>query len=275
MLRCASLSITLVALICVVATGVADDTAAESTRSAENDAMVQLPPSTARGFLYKTIEFEGATYSYSVYVPPNYAHDQAWPVVLFLHGSGERGSDGFRQTMVGLPAAIRRNYTLCPAIVVMPQCPRDEVWTGPMALMAAKTLEQTSTEYRIDRDRVYISGLSLGGAGTWYLAAKFPNHFAAAGVVCGFGDASWAANVKDMPIWCVHGLRDDVLPVEKGREMVQAVRAAGGSVHYVEIPDGNHNVWDATYNDPAFWNWLLAQRRGTPATPPTSAPANP
>ncbi len=224
----------------------------------------------ATGFLHKTITLDGETYAYSVFVPPEYAPDRPWPAILFLHGSGERGSDGFLQTEVGLGTAIRRNYRRIPAIVVMPQARPGNLWLGPMAVMAMRCLEATVREYRIDPQRIYLTGLSMGGQGVWILAAEYPDRFAAVMPLCGFAELDTktgvaeqiAHRVKGIPIWCFHGDADTAVPVTKTREMVELIRKAGGNVQYTEYKDTGHGIWDRTYNDPAVWNWLFAQRLG-------------
>src|SRR5262245_46097064 len=174
----------------------------------------------ACGFLYKTLEFKQQTYAYCVYVPPEYVAREKWPMILFLHGSGERGSDGFLQTEVGIGTAIRRNRAACPAIVVMPQCRPGHWWTDEMAEMALKCVEQTSREYNLDLERLYLAGLSMGGAGAWLLASQFPERFAAVVPICGFvgtrpDQPADAGQLKEMagrlaktPIWCWHGGAD-------------------------------------------------------------------
>jgi len=234
----------------------------------------------ATGFLYKTIDFGGKTYPFSVFVPPDYTPERAWPAILSLHGMGERGSDGFFQTDIGIGRAIRRNYRRCPAIVVMPQCPVDQTWDGAMLDLAIKCLEASSHEYYLDPQRVYLTGLSMGGAGSWRLAARMPNAFAAVVPICGFYGsykdrnepealAAAAEQLARMPIWTFHGSADPAVPVERTREIVKAVRAAGGQIKYKEFPEVGHNVWDRAYDNPDMWRWMFSQRRetGTPATP--------
>lgn len=241
----------------------------------------QGQPAIATGFLYKTITFEGVSYAYGVYVPPDYTPNKPWPVILFLHGSGERGDDGLLQTDVGLGRAIRHNYRVIPAIVVMPQCRENQDWVGPMSQFALRCVEQTSREYYLDPERVYLTGLSLGGQGAWHLAAKHPGQFAAVVPVCGFAEfgpptgvaAKLAERLTKTPIWCFHGDEDKAVPVAKAHEMVEAIRAAGGNVLYTEVKGGQHNVWDRAYNDLELWRWLFAQKRGVPASAPASAPA--
>ncbi len=227
------------------------------------------PP--AVGFLYRTLDFEGETYAYSVYVPPGYTPDKAWPAILFLHGSGERGSDGFLQTEVGIGTAIRRHNQLIPAIVVMPQCRPKQTWVGPMGKMALACLKEASREYRCDPDRVYLTGLSLGGHGAWHLGAALPELFAAVVPICGFASyqeddstvaAKIAARLKDTPVWAFHGDADKAVPVAASRRLVGLLRDAGGEVQYTEYAGVGHNAWDKTYSDPALWRWLFNQRRG-------------
>ncbi|MCK4341683.1 MAG: dienelactone hydrolase family protein [Phycisphaerae bacterium] len=233
----------------------------------------------ATGFLYKTLTLDDETYAYCVYVPPNYTPEQAWPVILFLHGSGERGRDGFLQTEVGLGTAIRKHHHLIPALVVMPQCRPRQSWIGPRGLgpmgrMALKCVEETSRRYHCDPDRIYLTGLSLGGHGAWALAAGLPGRFAAVVPICGFaelGDSTGLAEklaprLADVPIWCFHGDTDPNVPVTKTRQMVVAIRKAGGQVEYTEYKGMRHNVWDRTYADPALWKWLFAQKRPAAGT---------
>jgi predicted peptidase len=247
----------------------------EPTGSADSPAEAQraMP---ATGFLYKTIKVAGETYAYCVYVPPDYTDQRAWPVILFLHGSGERGSDGFLQTDVGIGRAIRRNHELCPAIVVMPQCRAGKWWEGEMLELALRCVEAASQEYHFDPDRVYLTGLSMGGAGAWLLGSRMPDAFAAVVSICGFYGqpnvpaapeplADLASQLAKLPIWCFHGDADPAVPVERSREVVAAVRAAGGNIRYDEIPAGQHNVWDHAYGNAALWHWLLAQKRSAPA----------
>lgn len=224
----------------------------------------------ATGFLYKTITLGDETYAYSVFVPPDYTPDRTWPVILFLHGSGERGDDGFRQTVIGIGSALRWNHERVPAVVVMPQCRKDQAWVGPMGEMALRCLEKTSREYRLDPDRIYLTGLSLGGQGVWHIAATFPNQFAAVVPICGFAD--WEHNTEvaeklaprlvNLPIWVFHGDADKSVPVESERELVALIRKAGSTkIEYTEYPGVGHNAWDKAYGDPELWKWLFAQHR--------------
>lgn len=239
-----------------------------------SDGPTTRPAEVATGFIHKTLTVDGEQYAYCIYVPPGYTPEQTWPVILFLHGSGERGSDGFLQTDVGIGHAIRQRSEWFPAIVVMPQCRPDQTWVGPMGQLALMTVEATSREYNCDPTRVYLTGLSLGGHGAWHIAATLPTSFAAVIVVCGF--AEWgdptgtadkiAAQLTDVPICVFHGSADRAVPVERGREMVAALRARGADVKYTEYEGLGHNVWDKAYGDSGTWKWMFAQRR-TPEKP--------
>jgi predicted peptidase len=154
----------------------------------------------------------------------------------------------------------------------MPQCRPKEAWVGAMARMALHCLEVTAQEYRVDPQRVYLTGLSLGGQGTWIIGAEFADKFAALVPICGFAEyqestglaAKLAGKLTKMPIWVFHGDADPAVPVAKSREMVEEIRKAGGEVKYTEYPGEGHNVWDKAYDDHALWEWLFAQRRANP-----------
>lgn len=227
------------------------------------------------GFLDRSIVIAGNTYLYQVYVPRDWTSRRAWPVILFLHGAGERGRDGLRQTEVGLGAAIRFGRKRFPAIVVMPQVPDELAWTEPpMPQMAMAALDAASREFRGDRRRTYLTGLSMGGTGVWSLAADNPGRFAALVPICGrvmstgVGARSSAATSYDamarrigsvMPIWIFHGRDDDVVPVEESRRMYAALQAVGSGVRYTEYPGVGHGSWDPAYAEPELMTWLLSQ----------------
>jgi predicted peptidase len=234
------------------------------------------------GFLDRSIAVGGRPYRYQVYVPANYATStERMPAILFLHGAGERGADGLIQTEVGLASAIRRVPSRYPAIVIMPQVPTDSLWIGQPADAAMAALDQTQREFRVDPDRVYLTGLSMGGNGTWNLAYRYPERFAAIAPICGFvtpfprlqgsrpivppdsGEAfaALARRIARVPTWIFHGEVDPVVPVAESRRAADAFKAAGGDVRYTEFLGGGHNVWDETYASKQFQEWLFAQRR--------------
>lgn len=228
------------------------------------------------GFLDKTITVDGVAHKYQVYVPSNYDASQEWPVTLFLHGAGERGNDGLKQTQVGLGRAIRLNPERWQTLAIFPQVPVNETWQGVAGEVAMAALDATIEEYSADEDRLYLTGLSLGGNGTWYLGYHHTERFAAMLAVCGFVDfgerfpsfiadtensfADLAADLSQTPVWIVHGDADVVVPVEQSRQMATELESAGAKVNYTELPGVNHNSWDAAYSDTAIIDWLFAQR---------------
>lgn len=231
------------------------------------------PGVPATGFLHKTITLGDETYAYCVWVPPGYTHDRAWPVILFLHGSGERGVDGFLQTDVGIGRAIRRAPARFPAIVIMPQCRPDDVWwSEAMMTLAVRCVEKSSSEYHLDRDRIVLTGLSLGGAGAYQLGARSAGNFSAIVAICGFWSQvqqpenpetlrAAAARLARVPMRVYHGARDPAVPVDRTRELVRAIREAGGEIEYTEFPEGDHLIWDRVYDDPNLIAWMLKQKR--------------
>src|SRR5437773_9991553 len=187
------------------------------------------------GFLDRRVSVAGQSHHYQVFVPFTYTASQRWPVILFLHGAGERGEDGLLPTQVGLGTAVRQNAARFPAIIVFPQVPAESIWSGTPALVAIAALEQVSREFQVDSDRVYLTGLSMGGNGVWYLAYRYPSRFAALLPICGFVTAFFptarpftpvvpadsgppfealARQLRRVPTWLVPGVVDRAVPVE-------------------------------------------------------------
>ena len=239
-------------------------------------------PTPQTGFLDRRVSVAGQPHHYQVFVPFTYTPSQRWPVLLFLHGAGERGDDGLLPTQVGLGAAVRLNAARFPAIIIFPQVPAESAWTGTSAQVAIAALDQVSREFQIDSDRVYLTGLSMGGNGVWYLAYRYPSRFAALVPICGFvtpffsttrpfapvvpADSgppfdALARQLRRVPTWVVHGEIDGAVPVEQSRQAAAALKAVGAPVQYFEVLGTNHNVWDAAYGSPALVSWLFAQRR--------------
>jgi len=228
------------------------------------------------GFLDRSVRIDGRDYAYQVYVPRKRLEGSK-PIILALHGAGERGSDGLLQTEVGLGGAIRRHPERWQAIVVFPQAPKDQLWMGAPARVAMAALAQAEREFRTDPDRVYLAGLSMGGNGTWRLAYEQPDRFAAIVPVCAFAGsfrglppiagagpdpyAALAARIARLPVWIVHGAADSVVPVDESRRMAAALTAAGAQVTYKELAGVNHNAWDPGFGDEALSTWLFQQRR--------------
>lgn len=228
------------------------------------------------GFLDRTIAFQGAERRFQVYVPLGYARDRAWPVILFLHGAGERGADGLRPTEIGLAEAIRWNRDRFPALVVFPQVTHpDSFWAGADKLMTLAALDATIAEFGGDPDRIYLTGLSMGGFGTWRTAAEHPERFAAVvPIAAGRLDPlpigspprpddpymEVAKRVSHLPIWVFHGQLDSI-SVRAARGHVAALRTLGADVRYTEYEGVGHDAWTRAYADPALWTWLFAQKR--------------
>ncbi len=242
-------------------------------------ALAPLASARETGFLDRVVTVEGKAYAYQVYVPRGFSGKRGSPIILALHGAGERGSDGLLQTEVGLGGAIRRHPERWPAIVVFPQAPPEQPWQGLPARVAMMALAQEEQAFRTDPDRVYLMGLSMGGNGTWYLAYNNPERFAAIVPVCGFAGtfralpavapgpdpyAALAVKIARLPVWIVHGAADSVVPVGESRKMAAALQAAGANVTYKELPGVNHNSWDPGFGDAALPAWLFQQRRRQP-----------
>lgn len=239
------------------------------------------PHRTGSGdFFEREVFVDGRAHRYQVFVPARAVAPEAAPVILFLHGSGERGDDNRRPASVGLGPYVRSRAADFPAIVVFPQVPRDGEW-NQMAEVALAQLEEATREFGGDPDRTYLTGLSMGGYGTWDLALRAPGRFAALVPVCGGlvhprrpsmavggleGEAdpyaAVARRLRDTPVWIFHGARDEAVPVEYSRRLDDAFRAAGArDARYTEFPDADHNRWDAAYATPQLWDWLFAQVR--------------
>jgi predicted peptidase len=231
------------------------------------------PASRETGFLNRGARVAGQSYRYQVYVPHEWTKGRAWPVILFLHGAGERGQDGLFQTEVGLGRAIRRAPERFPALVVFPQCRKDVWWSDPaMEAQVLAALDAALREFKGDPDRVYLSGISMGGYATWSLAARHPGRFAALVPICGGVRRPWepepaedpyapvARAVARIPTWVFHGAADDTVPVTESRRMVEALKAAGASPRYTEYEGVGHESWDPAYDETELWPWLFAQR---------------
>ena len=214
------------------------------------------------GFVAKTLASNGVEHRYAVYVPPGYTDDREWPLIVFLHGMGECGTDGSKHLDVGLGPALRAQPDRWPFVVVLPQKPdRESQWAEHDAMVMAM-LAAAEREYRIDRSRRLLTGLSQGGAGTWALGAAHPGVWAAIAPVCGYGrPADVAPKLTAMPIRAFHGLDDRVVPPQQSKDLVAAVNAAGGSAALTEYEGVAHNSWDAAYRESPLAEWLQQQVR--------------
>jgi poly(3-hydroxybutyrate) depolymerase len=214
------------------------------------------------GFHLRTVKTEQGERKYSVFLPNGYDGSKSFPVVLFLHGSGERGNDGVMSAQVGLGAAIYGHPQDYPLIAVFPQA--EKTWTADSddARAALAALDDVLKTYKGDPRKVILTGLSMGGAGSWSIAAANPERFAAVVPVCGFGRVENAQILKALPVWAIIGDADSTKSVLNTRAMVEAIRAAGGHARETEYRGVGHNSWDRAYNDPALIGWMLAHSKG-------------
>ena len=231
------------------------------------------------GFLNRTVTVSNTTYRYVVYMPQDWTPQQKWPVILFLHGSIEKGDDGVRQSKVGLGLAVREHPERFPAVIVMPQCRNDADWAvDAMEAQALAALDASTKEFHGDPERTYLTGFSMGGYGSWSLASRHPERFAALVVVCGGilwppavamkepdpkADnpyASTARKVAGIPVWVFHGDADRNVPVTESRRMVDALNAVKAPVKYTEYKGAGHFTWDRAYAEPELPEWLFTQR---------------
>jgi acetyl esterase/lipase len=238
------------------------------------------------GFLDREITLGGVNYRYQVYVPFNYDRNKTYPVILYLHSIAERGEDGLKQTQIGLGTYIRQDRERFPFIAVFPQARRDQFWTGDMATLALKTLDKTIEEFNGDPKKLYLTGISMGGHGTWYLASQAPEKFAAIVPICGFVVSpkpdlpperkaalfkvnplaqsqdpytTVASQISKVPTWIFHGSADPDVSPDESRRMFQALKASGANVKYTEYEGVAHNAWDRAYSERDLVFWLLSR----------------
>jgi predicted peptidase len=225
------------------------------------------------GFAARTFKSaNGETLPYRLFVPDSKARTASLPIVIYLHGSGGSGIDNLKQIGQGSTAATHlwtqaQMQAKHPAFVLAPQTPEGPEWhsTGndiaPTAARVLELLTSLSREFKIDANRVYLIGQSMGGFGTWDLVSKRPALFAAAIPLCGGGDPKRVVVARNVPVWAFHGAKDEVVPVSRTREMVAALKAVGSPVKYTEYPEAGHTVWTVAFAEPTLPDWLFAQKR--------------
>lgn len=195
---------------------------------------------------------------YLLFLPKGYAPRGArWPLILFLHGAGERGSDLNLVKKHGVARIVEERPDF-PFIVVSPQCPAGG-WWGSEELIAL--LDEVEETHHVDRDRIYVTGLSMGGFGTWQLALDQPHRFAAIAPICGRGNPLLAERITHLPIWVFHGAKDKVVPLSSSKDMVAALRNCGAKPRFTIYPDAEHDSWTKTYENPRLYEWFLSHRR--------------
>lgn len=182
--------------------------------------------------------------------------DRSWPLLVFLHGIGGRGVDLERVKEYGIPRLIEEQRFEWPFIIVSPQCPSDSYWPMEKDAVAA-LIEEVANTYAVDRTRIYLTGLSMGGYGAWDLAIAYPDLFAAVVPICGGGNQEEVALIKHVPVWVFHGAKDNIVPIEESEKMVKALEEADGNVTLTVYADAGHDAWTETYNNPELYEWLL------------------
>jgi len=194
--------------------------------------------------------------NYLLYLPKDYTEsEKEFPLVLFLHGAGERGNDLEKVKIHGLPKLVNEGKDF-PFIVVSPQCPDLMLWNTDVL---SSLLDEIEANYKVDKNRIYVTGLSMGGHGTWSLALAEPNRFAAIAPVCGWADTTKANTISHLPIWVFHGAKDVVVPVKSSEDMVSALKNFGSDVKLTIYPEANHDSWTETYNNEELYKWFLEQ----------------
>ncbi|MCO6458278.1 MAG: prolyl oligopeptidase family serine peptidase [Pirellulaceae bacterium] len=209
-----------------------------------------------------------AIVGYQLFLPPGYGEqEKRWPLMLFLHGRGESNGPLSLVKKWGPPLLVDTNPEF-PFILVSPQCPREDAWNRPtQQKLLVALLDDIAKRYQVDPDRVYLTGLSMGGYGSWTLAAAHPDRFAAVAPICGGGNAEDASRLKDLPIWVFHGDQDRAVPIERSQAMVEAIKQAGGErIRFTTLEHVGHNSWSAAYATPELYEWFLGHQRAAPAS---------
>ena len=196
---------------------------------------------------------------YLLYLPDGYKSDtlQKWPLLIFLHGSGESGTELAKVKMHGPPKLIEQGKKF-PFIVVSPQAPPQKGW---QVEVLKSMLDDLKKRYRVNNDRIYLTGLSMGGYGTWNFSEKYPDEFAAIVPICGGGDSDEVWKLRYMPVWCFHGDKDDAVPPSESQKMIDGLKKYNSNVRFTLYPGVGHNSWDTTYRNDNLYTWLLSQKK--------------
>jgi predicted peptidase len=218
----------------------------------------------------RATQVDSDTYNYQIYVPAKLRNQSNPPVIIFLHGIRERGTGGFVPTTGPIGMFVRRYFEQAPAIILLPQCRQGSYWSDPaMDKMVMQALAQTVKEFEADENRIYLTGVSMGGYGVWHFASQYPGKFAALVPICGgsslmSGDrfSPVAQKIGKTPAWVFHGAEDKIVPVTESRQMVEALNKIQGNVKYSEYAGVGHEVWLNVLKEKKLMPWLLAQRLG-------------
>jgi len=220
---------------------------------------------------------QGNKIPYQIYLPDDLQSDKLYPLVIFMHGSGQRGSNNINQLSLGVREI--RSFSIQhdePAIIIAPQVPYHDQWvnispgshspenSGQPTIAMKLTIALMNNilqTFPVDKNRIYVTGLSMGGFGTWDLIQRFPDTFAAAIPVCGGGDKNKAEQIRHIPVWAFHGEKDTIVEPSRSREMITAIKNAGGNPKYTEYKNVMHDAWTATYSDKNVLKWLFSQKK--------------
>lgn len=214
------------------------------------------------GFLDRVYkDEEGKEAKYAVFIPHDYKGDKPYPLIMLLHGGGESGTDGKLPIRAYLGPAIKKQEETFPFIVVWPQSQKG-TWRADSedGKRAMAILAEVQKSFQVDPKRIIVAGGSMGGAGTWSFALKHPDKWAAMVPICGIGDPKQADKIKHIPCWCFHGAKDTSVKVEHSRNMIEALKTAGGSPTYTEYPDGGHGIGNQVWGTKELLDWLQKQR---------------
>ena len=235
--------------------------------SDSNDNSVSAQPAMQTPQRFQKSITRTVKYGYQLYLPDGYRKTgDRWPLMIFLHGVGERGTNVNKVTVHGPPKLAKAGKNL-PFVLVSPQCPDDRTWRDEDLLAL---IDEVIARHNVDTNRVYLTGLSMGGYGTWSLGTKYPERFAAMAPVCGGGDQlpiliaskEKQAAMKSMGVWAFHGAKDNVVLLEESQRMTNALMRAGcKDVKLTVYPNAGHDSWTQAYNEPELWNWFLAHKR--------------
>jgi poly(3-hydroxybutyrate) depolymerase len=232
-------------------------------------------------FVAKTYKSGQEALLYRIHTPEKIEQGKKYPLVVLLHGAGERGDDNKKQLAHGAADILKfAQAAKQPIFFIAPQCPRGQQWVntpwGKMShtmpkepsksmALAIGLIKKTVADSPVDENRIYVTGLSMGGFATWDIVQRMPDYFAAAMPICGGADTAQAAKLKDMPIWCFHGGNDRVVKTQRSRDMIAAIKKAGGAPKYTEYPGVGHNSWTKTFGDKEVLTWLFAQKKKAPS----------
>lgn len=199
--------------------------------------------------------------NYLLHLPNDYNQDDSyqWPIILFLHGSEERGNDLDMIKIQGIPQILESGEDL-PFIVIAPQCPNRASWTIKNDILMA-LVDEISSIYNADNTRIYLTGLSMGGYGTWSISSLNPNKFAAIAPICGGGDPEKMPAIAHLPVWTFHGAKDTMVPIKQTKKLVNKLKSLGGNVKFTIYPNAEHDSWTETYKNPELYDWFLYHQR--------------